>query len=769
MIAFFLGQGSVAFWPTIPSWLTWPWGLLLMAVVLLSAVAHARSDLPANPPTSALGLGLLGILWGVSYAGWWQEHQLPPHWQGVDLDARGTVLGLVQHQAGRCRFDFELEHLQNPTELTSSHRIPRRVRLSWYQCKQSPNPGDRLSLKIRLKRLHGYHNPGGFDYPLYLIGRGVDATGYVRNNFVLYLGQARWKGWVDRLRQQLVSRLSTDVISESGSSLLAAMLLGDRRGLSDDDWALLRDTGTAHLVVVSGLHIGMLAAAGYGLVMLAGRLFPQLSYPYRRGLAALAAIAISGLYAMLAGFSLPTQRAWVMVCAWMLGLMLLRQLGPWRRLLLAAVIVQMIEPLALRQSSFWLSFGACAALIWVGYGRLRPLTWWRQLVLAQLAVTIGLLPWLLFYFQQGSMWAPLINLVAVPLVMLMLPLAFVGLLLVLGGAEVTLPLQLCGWLLSSGWQRLTDLQPLLTAWPLAGPISGWVVGLALLGSMLLLFPLNRVRWLGLACWLPLLMPPADRPEPAGLRITMIDVGQGLSMLVQTHQHDLLYDTGPRFRSGFSAAEAAIIPYLYSRGIRQLDGLMISHQDNDHAGGRQAIEQRLAVGQVWTGESQQASDRLCRAGQRWQWDGVQFEVLYPFAETDLEELDSNNRSCVLKVSAANLQLLLSGDIDQQVEQQLIQRYGFKLQSSDLLVAHHGSNSSSSAEFIRVVAPQRGWISSGWRNRFGHPHPQVVERYNTAGVELLNTIEQGAVTLQVDAAGKVELQSSRQMTWRYWEAD
>ncbi|WP_421863983.1 DNA internalization-related competence protein ComEC/Rec2 [Motiliproteus sp.] len=770
MIAFFLGQASVAFWPSIPAWLSWPWGPLgvaLLALLFWSLFVGISS--PSCRIKLRVGLGLCGLAWGIGCASWWQQHQLLPQWQGQDLWVQGTVLGLVQQQEGRCRFDFAPDRILNPADSTAPEFLPRRLRLSWYDCVQPPSPGERWALTVRLKRLHGYSNPGGFDYPLYLIGRGVDASGYVRDQGAGPLEPARWLGRVDRLRQQLVDQLSAGSLSSVGRALLSALLLGDRRGLDAEAWARLRDTGTAHLVVVSGLHIGMLAAAGFSLIMLLGRLFPQTPYQRRRALAALTAILLSGAYAMLAGFTLPTQRAWLMVCSWMLSLIWLRQIGPWRRLLLAALVVQLLEPLALRQSSFWLSFGACAVLTWLGYGRLRPLRWWRQALLAQLTVTIGLLPWLLFYFQQGSLLAPAINLVAVPLVMLLLPLAFIGLLLVWCWPEATVLLQLCGWLLELGWDGLGVVQQLVAPWPSAGPISVWLVLLALMGSALLLLPINRICWLGLVCWLPLLFPPADQPEYGGMKITMIDVGQGLSVLLETHRHRLLYDTGPRYRSGFNAAEAAIIPYLFSRGIRQLDRLMISHQDSDHAGGRTPIEQRLAIDQVWAGEPQHASDRGCRAGASWDWDGVEFEVLYPFAETVVDQQVSNNRSCVLRVSTPAVQILLTGDIDQQVEQQLVLRYADRLSSSDLVVAHHGSISSTSAVFIRTVKPQRGWISSGWRNRFGHPHPQVVERLSNAGVLMLNSATDGAVTLELDSEGRITIGKHRQRVWRYWQTD
>ncbi|RDE24282.1 DNA internalization-related competence protein ComEC/Rec2 [Motiliproteus coralliicola] len=770
MIAFFLGQASVAFWPVMPAWMLWPWGPLGIGLTgLLCGYAWTRIGLPSSRAKLSYGMGLCGLICGLGAASWWQQHQLPSHWQGVDLQAQGTVIGLVQHQGGRCRFDFQLARIQHPGEQRQHAITPRRLRLSWYNCSTTPTAGERWALTVRLKRLHGYSNPAGFDYPLYLIGRGIDATGYVRDADARRLGQAAWLGRVDRLRQRLVDQILAVPLPEPAPALLSALLLGDRRGLDDPAWALLRETGTAHLVVVSGLHIGMLAAVGFGFITFIGRWFPHYPYQSRRTWAALTAIILSGVYAMLAGFTLPTQRAWVMVCAWMLSLIWLRQIGPWHRLLLAAVVVQLLEPLALRQSSFWLSFGACAVLIWLGYGRLRPLPWWRQALQAQWAVSIGLLPWLLFYFQQGALQAPLINLVAVPLVMLLLPLALAGLLLAWLWPTAPGLLQLCGWLLELGWYGLSEARQWLAPWPLAGPISVWVVALALVGSALLLQPLNRIRWLGLVCWLPLLFPPADQPEPGALKITMIDVGQGLSMLLQTHQHRLLYDTGPRYRSGFSAAEAAIIPYLYSRGIRQLDRLIISHQDSDHAGGQALIKQRLQIGQTWSGEPRDPGESPCRAGSSWYWDGVEFEVLYPFVETVLDQQVSNNRSCVLRVSTPAVQILLTGDIDHQVEQQLIERYADRLRSSELLIAHHGSGSSTSSAFIQAVNPQRGWISSGWRNRFGHPHPQVIERLSAAGVELFNTAEDGAVTLQLGADGEVRLERNRQANWRYWESN
>ncbi len=790
MIRFCLALASVSFWPALPP-LSWLWVLL---VVLFGCgwVKPFRMLLPIG----------LGLVWGLASGHWLLAHRLPDSWQGVDLVAQGTIVNLPQRLGDRCRFDLSLDQLIAPADIESTSLSPqqlllppRRLRLSWYHCQENLQPGQRWQLLVRLKRPHGFVNPSGFDYALYLLSRGIDASGYVRSPPIIIspsdsrrlnpipinqrLPEVDYTGRLDRWRSDLVERLRLQLTASPkhpvASSLIAALLVGDKRGLDDDIWQTLRDTGTAHLFVISGLHIGMVAGFCYATVFWLGRLRPQFRFRHRQIAASLCAIIGSGIYAVLAGFGLPTQRAWVMVCALMLSLIGWRSMTPSQRLWLAVAAVLIVEPLAVRQAGFWLSFGACAVLVYAfagGIGRVSPL---RQLLWAQVAIVLGLTPWLLQLFSQWPPLAPLVNLIAIPLVTLLLPLLLLDvLMLALWPAVGSWLLIKLGKGFEWGWQGLDWAAQQISAVVVSAPISWWMLLLALLGGLwLLLPPAVPGRWIGTLLWLPLLWPSSSAPPEGGFRVTVLDVGQGLSVLVETRKHRLLYDTGPRYRSGFNAAEAAVVPFLHGQGIRQLDRLIVSHADSDHAGGQAVIERLLQVDQTLTGSQKITADQLCQAGQQWRWDGVSFMFMHPDkpALTGLDTTNENNRSCVLKIDNGLQSVLLTGDIEARVEQQLVNRYGKQLRASTLVAAHHGSRSSTTDVLLQQVDPERVLISSGWRNRFGHPHPAVVQRIKRPNADqrpriLLNTATDGAIRIDIGSDGTTDIATALSSRWGYW---
>ncbi|MEH6650688.1 MAG: DNA internalization-related competence protein ComEC/Rec2 [Motiliproteus sp.] len=604
------------------------------------------------------------------------------------------------------------------------------------------------------------------------------------------------------------------------SSLIRALVIGDKRGLDDSMWRVLRDTGTAHLFVISGLHIAMVAAFCFAAVHWLGRLVPSASYRHRQISAAIAAIAGSGGYSLLAGFGLPTQRAWVMVCAVMISLIGWRSISVSQRLWLAATAVLLIEPLAVRQAGFWLSFGACAVLVMVVSGRVGPaeekgflttaksintakyLTKIGILVRAQLAITLGLTPWLLLLFAQWSVLSPLINLIAIPLVSLLLPLILIAVLLLFVWPSLGLwLLQWLGQLIERGWGLLAWLGALTEPWTINASVTMTAVLLALVGSLLLL--LSRAisgRWLALLLWLPLIgsMVPdrdrdrdadsdksvlsailpvvkisANRPGSGGFRATVIDVGQGLSVLIETQHHRMLFDSGPSYRSGFSAAKTTIVPLLYARGIRRLDRLVISHADSDHSGGQQVVEQQIDVLTTLTGSPRIDANQRCQAGQQWRWDGVEFRFLHPSLRfisrsNNLTTPSENNLSCVLLIDNGQQRLLLTGDIEAGVERNLVKQYGAAIKSDVLLASHHGSRSSTSAEFLDQVDPEWVVISSGWRNRFNHPHPFVIRRVLASNAVVVNTAVEGAIIIDFSAEPEkpITLGSELKRGWGYW---
>lgn len=769
MIRFCLALASVAFWPGLPASL---WLLVTpIAVIFVSMINPLRRLLPV----------VLGLTWGLAAGHWLLLHQLPEDLQSVDLLAVGVVIGLPEQQGDRCRFDLALDQLIHPDSQKTGRWIPRKLRLTWYRCPKAPEPAQRWQLPVRLKRLHGFVNPGGFDYPLHLLNQGIDARGYVLDNrkasSIQRLTDARLSGRLDRWRAGQLDLLRQPPLSlglsPSSSALLAALLLGDKRGLDDASWKTLRDTGTTHLFVISGLHIGMLASVCFGLVYGLGGLHPQWRYRYRVRAAAVAAMLGSGGYALISGWGVPSQRAWVMVCAVMLSLIGFRLMTAAQRLWLAATAVLLIEPLAVRQPGFWLSFAACAVLIYSFSGQPGRVGVFRQLVWAQVAIAIGLTPVLLYLFQQWSPLAPLINFIAIPLVTLLLPAAL-GSMLILslwsapGGALLAGLARLLEW----GWQALIWAQGLLSPLTTTGPTPLWALVLALCGAILVLLPRAvACRWSGLILWLPLLFAQSGTPEKGAFNLTLFDVGQGLAVLVETQQHRLIYDAGPRFRSGFTAAKAAIVPYLHRQGIRRLDSLVISHADIDHAGGQEVLEAEFQMTTALSGSHRVVARKRCQAGMSWVWDEVEFRILHPDdREPDNRVPNShqseNNRSCVLQIDNGQHRVLLTGDIEEEVERLLVERYAQQLSSATLVASHHGSGSSTTEVFLDQVNPQLVLISSGWRNRYGHPHPKVIARLQKRRIEWLNTATQGAIQLRVSAGGDASITKARDSLSGYW---
>ncbi|OMH25258.1 DNA internalization-related competence protein ComEC/Rec2 [Motiliproteus sp. MSK22-1] len=630
---------------------------------------------------------------------------------------------------------------------------------------------------VRLKRPRGYRNPGGFDRERYLIAAGIDAVGYVREvQSIQLLNTDKWS--VDLFRSRISDFIAAGVKPTEKAALLQALLVGDTRNISSQQWELYKNTGTVHLLVISGLHIGLVAGGSYLLLMSAGRLFPGLSLRKRTRFVVVLALLLSFAYSLLAGFSLPTQRAWVMVCALMMSTVWGRQSSPLSRLRLAAAVVLTLDPLAAVSPGFWLSFGAAGVLLYIVCGRLGSGAYLKSkfasMIKIQLAVSLVLIPLLAFHFYRIPLGSSVINLLAVPFVsLLVLPLAMLSLLLSQMFAELgSQGLNAAGWLLLEGsfcLQIVADW--VVTVWT-PETVSPLAIGFALLGCGILLMPRAIPgRSLGVVFWLPMLTGYEQPLESPAFNVTVLDVGQGLSIHVETATHHLLYDTGPKFRSGFSAAQAAISPYLLNSGVRHLDKLIVSHGDNDHAGGIDYFRDNWEINQLITGSAKlDGTYSKCSVGQRWVWDGVIFTMLHPDsrAEAGADQLSENNRSCVLKIQSEFGSILLTGDIERETELRLSERYRYQLQADVLVVPHHGSQTSSQSEFIKNVQPNVAIVSSGFLNRFGHPHPKVVNRYRLQKSILINTADSGAIRLSFRSEYKKEpiISRYRYQNQRYW---
>ncbi|WPL12870.1 MULTISPECIES: DNA internalization-related competence protein ComEC/Rec2 [Thiorhodovibrio] len=705
-----------------------------------------------------------------------------------DLLIQGRVAGLPDQTSERARFLFHIERAsrqldaeQQPESPSTSEplELPEQVRLSWYKGAPQIKAGERWSLLVRLKPPHGFVNPAGFDYERWLFQQGIGATGYVRDsdqNRRLDAGPG--DQWLNHLRQQLRARIIAVLGETRAAALVRALVLGDREGLTPPDWQVLTRTGTNHLLAISGLHIGLIATAAFfltrGFWARAGSLPLWLAAP--RAGAVMAMLAALG-YSALAGFAVSTQRALAMLAVVLVALIAGRTLRPFAALSLALLAVLLVDPLAMLSYGFWLSFGAVSALLYALGGRLGQPSLFAGWSRAQWTVALGLLPLLLLLFGRASLIAPPVNLIAVPLFSVLLPAILLATLISLASSW-TLPLTLIGAGLEHGLNLLATLAELPWATIGLGERPLWVWGAAFAGVALLLAPRGLPgRWLGLIYLLPLLLVRPLPPAPGTAAVTVLDVGQGLAVVIRTARHTLVYDLGPRFPSGFNTGTAVVAPYLRALGIGEVDLLVVSHADQDHAGGLSGLLEENPVARLLSGEPAELESALssgvtaepCQAGQQWHWDGVELAILHPSAATQLE---GNDSSCVLKITTGGASLLLSGDAGNRIEAGLVREYGQALRAEVLVAGHHGSATSSARVFLEQVDPRWVIYSAGFANRYGFPAKVVSERVDHLGIPSLNTATTGAISFLLPARpplGPPELaRAQRDRLWRHHPA-
>jgi competence protein ComEC len=752
------------------------------------------------------------------------QTRLKPALEGRTLQVVGIVANLPQRTEDSARFRFEVESARQSDG--SPVELPFHLLLGWYgnrlngrtaQAGQNGNvdtvqpppvdlsPGDRWQFAVRLKAPHGHINPHGFDYELWLWEQGMQATGYVRSGAKdeapQWLGST-WAHPVERLRQRVRSAIDARVTDRAMAGIVAALLVGDQAAIERADWDVFRATGVAHLMAISGLHItgiAWLAALCVGWLWRRSDVWSPLK-PWSLWLPApIAASACAALvalvYAVFTGWGVPAQRT-----VWMLGVVtLLRIYGlRWPLMqvwLTVCAVVLALDPWALMQAGFWLSFVAVGVLFASGShapvettvrsdvlnvfdastelsrqpnrrGRLLANAWasaqrmWRE----QWLMSVCLAPLTLLLFHQVSVVGLFANLLAVPWVTLVVtPLCLLGLVLPFAWSVAAEALQWLVWLLKAcaGVSWVQWSAP-------AAPLWAGAVALVGMGTWAMRLPI-WLRLFGVALVLPVLSWQTPRPARGAFELMAADMGQGHAVLVRTATHSLLYDTGPRYSAETDAGQRVLVPLLRAWGER-LDRIVISHQDSDHSGGAPSVMAMQPQADVLTSIAaehplqQLGGMQRCQRGQSWVWDGVKFEVLHPSAADYERKLKPNALSCVLRVSAANASAMLVGDIEAAQEQSLVQS-GQPLRADWLLVPHHGSATSSTQAFLEAVQPSVAIVQAGYRNRFGHPRSDVLRRYSDLGVQVVQTPRCGASTWRSDQPKLVKCERNQRA--RYWQ--
>jgi competence protein ComEC len=714
-----------------------------------------------------LCLLVFGVLWSSAVLHEQISHRLQAEYDNQQLLVSGIIADIPQVRERR--ISLLLEDLSIDGYVGSQ---PKLGRFNWYQTKKLPLAGERWQFQVRIRMPTGLLNPAGFDYERWQFVNGIDATGYIvsaRENRRL---AAAPRFSLSHWRTELANDIDANCTQCQHAGLIKALTLGLRADIDSDTRTSLQASGTAHLLAISGLHIGMVAL----LFFMLGRRLWQLGF-YRFGinrpqLASICALLAAIFYAGLAGFSLPTVRALIMLVVVLLGLLLNRNINLLQSMALAMIVILIADPLAVGSSAFWLSFGALLVIAFVNFRQTRDASSWRQLLLLQCYFSLLFAPLGIIMFGQLNPASLPANLVAIPSVsLLILPIVLAAslltalsidaasLLFAVADQMLEYLLRYLHWLLELGLESRG-----VAGYPL------WLLVPALLALVVLLLPrvpplrnAALALLLVLVCWRP------DRPEPGEFELLVLDVGMGTSVLLETRNHSLVYDLGPGRNREFNTANIALLPLLRQRAIDEADLLVVSHVDQDHSGGLYALIPDYVTSSLVSGTPRELRRRFklshrvrsCHGYPEWNWDGVSFRFL---RVAGAATSSTNNRSCVLQVTGYH-RALLPGDIEAIQEERLVNRYGDALAADILLAPHHGSATSSSAAFIAAVKPAEVMFTLARNNRWGFPTAAVLERYRNHGAQLWRSDLHGAVGFISSRMG-LQIQSLRDSPRRLW---
>ena len=815
-LAFCAGLSCLNFFSILPNY-----KLLLLAIVMASIFSFYYRHF------IYILVVLAGVSWGVLFANKGLDNRITSDLEGVPVMVDGRISGLPKKQGKIVQFDFQVDCLRlQSSELSPARRecepAPHTIRLNWYGQAPEIIPGDLWHLKVKLKKGVGFVNPAGFDYEKWLFAHGIGARGYVLSKFSYknqYSSDKYWidliknpSSYVDYYRNKVANRIDTLQISELSKGFIKALTIGDKRGITTAQYEVLAATGTSHLLAVSGLHVGLVAGFVYFILYTIFRyLLPQNSGLTAIKISTLGGLLVATLYCALAGFSLPTVRAWIMLLCFAQALLRDNDQSVWDSYFLALFFVNLTQPFSVFETGFWLSFIAVAVILFVLTGRIKnnkvakentkKNNWINSTIQmlsaswqVQWVIFVGLLPLLIMYYGNIVLLAPAFNFVALPLVAwFVIPFSLLGVaVLFMAPTMAILLFKLAGSILHFFWISAEFVAHIsMFQIPFQKPVSAIFV-ITIGACFLLLMPRKLpMRGFVFILSLPLLLNliahqrnksfaaqaihSNDALQNFEMEFTMLDVGQGLSATVRTKNHLLIYDTGPPIGRASDAGSAVLYPYISKLGLSVADKVILSHNDADHVGGAVSLIKSLEITELSASKESLVQlmgtipDQLasikkvsnCNKPKYWSWDGVNF-LQFSAHSFGIRFNDRNNRSCLLKVWGKGFSVLFSGDIEKKAEISLVSGFRrwvaqehleYSLQSDILIAPHHGSKTSSSFTFLNAVKPLHVLFSAGYRSQFGHPHTNILERYNKKGVMAFNTAESGALTYRFSSKSSV----------------
>lgn len=765
LFAFFLGVSSSLAFAKLPALDSLQ---LMLAVFALFVLSFTR--------LRPLAFFALGFLWMCFKVDSHLVNNFPDGYERKNLSVIGTISTLPVSKDNNVRFRFDVLQFRNPA---LAHLNGQKIQLSCYRCNLDIRAGEQWQLTIRLKRPHGYASWGAFDYEKYLFRHELIAKGYVRlksENSRIASAGVSLNSWRQSIKDRLLAmRLSEKNEGQGvGTNIILALTIGVKTGFSNAEQQVLQTTGVSHLMAISGLHVGLVFVA-------VSQLFGLLLWPFtslykripRQQLCLVPALVAALCYAAMAGFSVSTQRAIVMLVVYVVCSFLAREASLAKVLLIAVCVLLIIDPFSVLDVGFWLSCGAVAVIALTSNSQHK-----LSLIKLQPMLWIGMLPLSAIFFAQVSLVSPLVNLLMVPLFCtVLIPLTLLAFLLMILGAS-----QASAWCfgkLSWVYDMIYSLLEVISQHGFAKlhstPLLWWQWCLFTMLALICMPRINQVirrfatPFIIVTCSLlgtlilSVLAKPVEQLEDDELQVALLDVGQGLAMVFETQNSVTVYDTGPRYGSGFSTADAVLLPYLRRRGISKIDTLVISHADNDHIGGLSVVRKAFRVGRILTSRLDKVLDGIeCVRGQQWSYDQTHFSVLSPDIGTPE---GSNNRSCVIMIEHLGQRVLISGDIEKQVERYLVRTVPERLTADFLLVPHQGSKTSSTPAFLDAVSPSTAMLAAGYKNHYGHPHPKVVARYHERHIQLLSTIDSGTVLIKLNSSGS-RISKYREQQRHFW---